>query len=373
MNTRTIRYALVGTGMMGHEHIRNLALLRSLGEVDAQVVAIIDPNRAMRSSALKLAQDLGNERVRAHAHHGTLKAGDCDAIVLISPNHTHRGLLEALLPLGTAILAEKPLCTTVADCETLLPLIEAHAAPFWVAMEYRYMPPTTRFLERLRCGDVGRLRMLSIREHRYPFLEKVDHWNRFSALTGGTLIEKCCHHFDLMRLITGSEPVRVFASGSQDVNHLDELHDGGVPDILDNALVIVDFSSGVRCALELCMFSEGADPQEQLTAIGDRAKLDAFIPGPDRFWPHAGERNGEILLSPRSQSAPEREVVCVDERLAAAGDHHGSTYFQHQRFARAVLDGTPVEVTAADGAAAVRMGSAAQESIRTGLPVTLPG
>ena len=94
--TGTIRYALIGTGMMGHEHIRNLALLRSLGGVNAQIVAIVEPNEALRASALALARDLGNERTRAHAHHGALRAGDCDAIVLVTPNHTHRELLEEI-------------------------------------------------------------------------------------------------------------------------------------------------------------------------------------------------------------------------------------------------------------------------------------
>jgi hypothetical protein len=51
--------------------------------------------------------------------------------------------------------------------------------------------------------------MLSIREHRFPFLTKVGDWNRFSENTGGTMVEKCCHFFDLMRLITRSEAVRV--------------------------------------------------------------------------------------------------------------------------------------------------------------------
>ena len=368
---RSLRYALVGTGMMGHEHLRNLALLREAGEIDAEVVALVDPDEVMRESALALARRLGNGRVRAHAHHGVLTADDCDAIVLATPNHTHVALLDALLPLGRAILAEKPLATTVADCEALLPRLERHAAPFWVAMEYRYMPPTARFVERLAGGAVGRLRMLSIREHRYPFLDKVGHWNRFSANTGGTLVEKCCHHFDLMRLITGSEAVRVYASGGQDVNHLDERVEGRVPDILDNAFVSVDFANGVRGMLELCMFAEGAEPQEQITAIGDAAKLDAFLPGPERFWPDAGERHAVVERRARSRSGSEREVVAIDPRLAAAGDHHGSTYFQHRRFARAVLDGAPVEVTAADGAAAVRIGAAAHESLRSGLPVAL--
>jgi predicted dehydrogenase len=43
--------------------------------------------------------------------------------------------------------------------------------------------------------------MLTIREHRFPFLSKVGDWNRFNRNTGGTFVEKCCHFFDLMRLI----------------------------------------------------------------------------------------------------------------------------------------------------------------------------
>ncbi len=90
------------------------------------------------------------------------------------------------------------------------------------------------------------MKMVAIREHRFPFLVKVGDWNRFNRNTGGTLVEKCCHFFDLMRLVAGAEPVSVLASGAQDVNHLDERYNGEVPDILDNAYVIVDFANGVR-------------------------------------------------------------------------------------------------------------------------------
>lgn len=368
---KTLHYAIIGTGMMGQEHIRNLALVRDIGKIPVTVTIIVDPDDAMRESALELAHSLGNTQARAFRSPDQAPLDTVDAIIVVSPNHTHYGIIRDLLPLQKAILAEKPFCTTIEHCDELLRQLEDHQAPFWVAMEYRYMPPTARFLQRLANGDVGRLRMLNIREHRYPFLNKVGAWNRFSANTGGTLVEKCCHHFDLMRLMTGAEPVRVFASGGMDVNHLDEAHDGRTPDILDNALVIVDFDNGVRASLDLCMFCEGAEPQEQLTAIGDKGKLDAYIPGPDRFWPDAGERHARVVLSPRDQSAPTEDVLSLDPALAAAGDHHGSTFFQHQLFARAVLENTAVEVTARDGAMAVRMGAAAHESIRTGQAVTL--
>jgi len=92
-------------------------------------------------------------------------------------------------------------------------------------MEYRYMPAVAELVRLVGDGVVGTPRMLAIREHRFPFLTKVDNWNRFSANTGGTLVEKACHYFDLMNLIIGERPSRVYASGAQDLNHLDERYD----------------------------------------------------------------------------------------------------------------------------------------------------
>lgn len=357
--------------MMGHEHLRNLALVRDKDKLDLQVSALIDPDQTMRESACELAKSLGNGAVQAFSSLDDAPLDDIDAFVIVSPNFTHHAVINQLLPSGKAILAEKPVCTTLAQCDDLLSQLTGYGAPFWVAMEYRYMPPTARFLERLRSGEIGRLKMLSIKEHRFPFLEKVGDWNRFSENTGGTLVEKCCHHFDLMRLMTGAEPIRVYASGAMDVNHLDENYHGRTPDIIDNAMVIVDFDNGVRAALELCMFADAADPQEQLTAIGERGKLDAYIPGPDRFWPDSEDRHGRVIFSPRDKGAAQIDVVKVDPALAAAGDHHGSTYYQHLKFAQAVLQGSAVEVSAEDGVKAVRIGAAAQESIRIGQAVEL--
>lgn len=366
-----LRYAIIGTGMMGHEHLRNLALVRDIGGIDLDVVALSDPDGSMLESASRLAAELGFENASTFQSLDNLPSVDVDAYVVVSPNFTHHQIISSLLPTGKAILAEKPVCTTLAHCDDLLRQLDQYVAPFWVAMEYRYMPPTARFLERLASGETGALKMLNIKEHRYPFLPKVADWNRFSENTGGTLVEKCCHHFDLMRLITGAEPVRIYASGAMDVNHTDERYNGRVPDIIDNALVIVDFDNGNRASLELCMFAEGAEPQEQLTVIGDKGKLDAFIPGPDRFWPDAGERHAKVVLSARDQSAPDTDIVAVDSRLAAAGDHHGSTYYQHMRFAQALRGEQPVEVTALDGVKAVRMGIAAQQSIVSGQAIDL--
>jgi len=163
--------------------------------------------------------------------------------------------------------------------------------------------------------------------------------------------------------------VRVMASAAQAVNHLDEAYGGEVPDIIDSGYVIVDFEGGTRAMLELCMFAEGSAYQEELSAVGPVGKIEAFVPGPGRFWPaHLGAAPvARLVTSPRTPQGPMVHEIPVDPMLLQAGDHNGSTFFQHQRFVALVRGETEApEVSLSDGWAAVAMGIAAQESARTG-------
>jgi len=242
-------------------------------------------------------------------------------------------------------------------------LAQTYPAPVWVAMEYRYMPPVAALID--QAEDVtGGIKMLTIREHRFPFLPKVGDWNRFNQNSGGTLVEKCCHFFDLMRLILKSDPIRVMASAGQEVNHLDEVYEGRRSDIWDSGYVIMDFASGARAMLELSMFAEGSEYQEEIHAVGPKGKIACNVPGPARFWPAhmASPPVPHVVISPRCPMGPRRIDTPVPKTLLAAGDHNGSTFYQHQRFQKVVLQGAVPEVSLTDGIWAVRMGQAAQLS-----------
>ena len=192
-------------------------------------------------------------------------------------------------------------------------------------------------------------------------------------INGGTLVEKCCHFFDLMRLVADCNPIRVMASGGQAVNHLDEVYDGERSDIWDHAYVIVDFESGMRAMLELCMFAEGSRYQEEISAVGPKGKIECLVPGPGRFWPaHLGAPPlPKVIVSPRHPAGPVELDLPVDPSLLAVGDHNGSTFFQHQGFQRAVTIAQEPDVTLTDGWWAVAMGMAAQQSAVTGQAVNL--
>lgn len=346
------RYGIIGTGMMGMEHIANIAHIDH-----AEVTAFADPHPASRLAAAQACPDAtAFDQVE-----DLLGSGLCDAVVIATPNFTHVDVLLSAVRTDLHILTEKPLCTTVEDCRRVIEAAADRTGLTWVGLEYRYMPPVARLRHEVRQGTIGSLKMLSIREHRFPFLPKVDDWNRFNRNTGGTLVEKCCHYFDLMNDIVGTPAERVMASGSQAVNHLDEEYGGERPDILDNAYVIVEYEGGARAMLDLCMFAEATRDQEELVAVGDGGKVEALIPSMEL---RIGRR-GEHFIG-----AVEIERI-EDPRIRFQGFHHGSSYLEHLDFIEACRRGGAPEVSLANGLSSVAIGVAAQRSIETGLPVTM--
>jgi myo-inositol 2-dehydrogenase / D-chiro-inositol 1-dehydrogenase len=347
--TTPLRYGVIGTGMMGIEHIENILALDA-----TEVTAVADPFPASLEHAARV---IGQPpRGSFVDHRDLLASGLCDVVVVATPNMTHADILTDALAIDELhVLVEKPLCTTVEDCWRVLEAAEGRSGKVWMGLEYRYMPAIARLVDHVRRGEVGRVRMVAIREHRFPFLHKVHDWNRFNRNTGGTLVEKCCHFFDLMNLLTGSEAVRVMASGAQDVNHFDEEIDGEVPDVLDNALVIVDYADGSRASLDLCMFAEASHSQEEVVVVGDVGKAEAFLP------------DGTFRHGLRARGRPNVEVETVhDDRIAHEGLHHGASFLEHLEFAESIRHDKPVAVTLGEGMRSVAIGVAAHRSIDEG-------
>lgn len=367
--TNIIRYGLIGTGLMGCEHIRNLAALPG-----TSVAAVADPHQPSREAAKASMPPSAEAPAEFADYRELLTSGLIDAVVVCTPNFTHAEVLDEIFSVAPKlhVMIEKPLCTTIADAQRIVERAKSHKGVVWMGLEYRYMPPVAQFLRELTTENIGTLKMISIREHRFPFLVKVGDWNRFSANTGGTLVEKCCHFFDLMNLATKSRPVRVYASGGQDVNHLDERYPGNpageVPDILDNAFVTVDYANGARGLLDLCMFAEASRNEQELVAVGDRGKVESKVTegtvtigrrGPGR----EDGRPGEPTMIELDAS--------TDERVGHIGYHHGASYLEHLGFLDAIHNSTAPGVTVEEGLWSVAVGVAAHRSIEEGRPVLL--
>jgi myo-inositol 2-dehydrogenase/D-chiro-inositol 1-dehydrogenase len=354
MSDQILRYGIVGVGLMGREHIRILALIPNV-----EVAAFYDPDQTSRTQASELIPT-----AKSYDDFDSFcKRDDIDALIISSPNHTHAEMLPKLIQNNQHILIEKPLATSIKDAKMISDLLHNYPGVVWTGMEYRYAPPVSYAINEAHLGTIGQIHMVSIREHRHPFLPKIGDWNRFNRNTGGTLVEKCCHFFDLMRFILHSDPVSVFGSGSIGLNHKNERYHSETPDILDNAFVIVDFDSGARAMLDLCMFAEQSTEQTEIQIIGEAGKIECRQPSAtvtigrrEASWPNW--KLGDY----RNPGQIEKIKVPIEANIALG--HGGATYYEHLAFIEAILNNQPPQVTVDDGLWSVAMGLAAEKSVQ---------
>ena len=358
-----LRYGIIGAGSMGREHIENIKLMGG-----ATITAISDPHIPSQEESLAMVP----KAAVFSDHRGLLDSGLVDAVVIATPNDTHASILKDVLSTDLAVFVEKPLATTIEDLKLILGWDENRSAMTWMGLEYRFMPPVAEAIARAKEGDAGKIHMVSIREHRQPFYPKIDNWNRFTERTGGTLVEKCCHYFNLMDVIIGQQPIRVFASGGQSVNHLDEKYDGVQANMLDNAYVILEYENGPRAMLDLCMFGEGSFDKEILTIVGDKGKIESFLPSQTIRASHresAGDFSAWARGASRARGGEQKIVHNYDVKYM--GHHFGASYIEHTKFRDAILNSTPAEVTLKEGVTSVVTGLAAHKSINEGRVVEI--
>jgi predicted dehydrogenase len=241
-----------------------------------------------------------------------------------------------------------------------------------MGLEYRYMPPVAELIRIVHEGGVGEVQQVTIREHRQPFYPKVGNWNRFRDKTGGTLVEKCCHYFNLMDHISQETPVRVFASGGQRVNFLDEVYDGKKADMLDSAYVILEYASGKRAMLDLCMFAENTLDKEHISVTGNAGKIESFLPSLElRYGKRASVGNFKEWTHEAAKTKDLEVRKVWDDSIEYLGFHYGASYLEHKKFHQAIVEGGQPEVTLEEGLRSVAVGLAAHKSIDEKRPVLM--
>lgn len=349
---------VIGFGMMGLEH----ALVTML-EGRAEIYGVYDKEAASVSANKQIFE-------RKNNNHNLVVYDDLesacndpavDGLVICSPNFTHLSVVQEAIKSGKHILLEKPMATTVDDALAIAQLARDYQGVFQIGLQYRFKAIYTEAIhEVLERRSVGDLKTINIVEHRVPFLDKVQQWNKFSKYSGGTLVEKCCHYFDLMNLFARAKPKQVFASGSMAVNFKEFSYGGESSDILDNAFVTVVYENNIRASFNLCMFSPMF--YEEIVLCGDEGRLKAW-------------ENRDFLPDVRPET--HLEVLSGDHRPTKIGTpcypaviqhsgHSGATYYEHKYFIDNIDGKQTTTASIDDGLWSIVVAAAADESIRTG-------
>lgn len=168
-----------------------------------------------------------------------------DAVIVATPNDAHTQILLALLERKIPVLCEKPIATTLEEHDRIISAAQKSKSLFYVGFNLRSSPLFRRIHEVLEDGKIGKPMAVSCREVRGPFREGY----RFDNIrSGGSLLEKNCHDFDLFNWHLGASPIKVSAFGGQHVLNKNT-------SIIDSASVIIEYDSGQIGTLELCMYA----------------------------------------------------------------------------------------------------------------------
>ena len=362
--TPRYRFNVIGTGVNGQEHIRVTHL-----EGRGTIHGVYDPNPRSVEGA-----QATHARFAPHAPplvvYDSLEAAcndpEADALIISTPNYTHLEVVQIAARSGKHILLEKPIATTIRDAHTITQIAAAYPAVFQIGLQYRYKAMYSEAIyEALTRRTLGEIKLIEMREHRIPFLDKVSQWNKFARFSGDTLVEKCCHYFDLLNLFAGARPAAVYASGSMAVNFKDFEYNGAKSDILDNALVIVNYENGVRASFNLCMFAPML--YEELVVCGDEGRLKAWE---QHDFLAGGELETQLEIL-GGENKPSRKTRPGYPAIIESSGHNGATYYEHVAFVDR-LDGKAANTaTPEQGLWSVIVAAAAQESIRRGDVVSI--
>jgi predicted dehydrogenase len=361
-----LKIGLIGCGQRGRAHLETLAHLSdipclppiqyaddSVGayqryanvpewldviqDYEVTITDVVDPAADARQQAASIVSASGPEPAQWESTAAFLDGSDADAVVLATPNHTHVEQATELLDHDYDVYCEKPIATTIEGHDRL----ESAAAPsdglLYVGFNLRASPAYRRYKKMIEEGQIGDLGMISAQNVRFPFPAGFRYQQ---GTSGGSLLEKNCHDFDLFNWFTESEPHRVAAMGGQQVLDRDT-------DVIDHATVQLEYESGVKATLELCLYTPFTQQENRRIAIRG---TDAIAAETD---------DGEIRVNGPGETA-------TIEQVGTEYGHGGADIRVLSRFLACLRGEAEPPASIADARAAARIAFTAEAAIEDG-------
>ncbi len=388
-----IKVAVIGAGRRAAQYFRYVPdELRPL----VRLTAIADPSEPNRDAFERLFAD--GRRTSQYGEAGDLLASETpDVVIIASPNKFHASHVQLALAAGAHVLLEKPVATSVAECRQVWQAARAATgeAGVMVGFVLRYTAFYSRIQEIVASGELGTILAIDADENLGTGLTGLFHksWRRSDDLSGGFLLEKCCHDFDILNWLIGSAPDRVYAIGRRthfvpgnaddrqtrfdpEVLRQIDVADFGDPEINaafpaqmegspydspsdspDHAAVLLDFASGALCTFVACMGQPRTT--RRIRIFGTSGELEGNVDDSRIVVhkPHASDNGWDVKDIPIA---------------AETHNHHGGDSVLARAFWRtAANQAAPSRAGLREGIDAALVALAAQQSAATGHPVNI--
>jgi UDP-N-acetylglucosamine 3-dehydrogenase len=321
-----MRVAVIGVGSMGFNH------LRVYSELDGvQLVGISDVS-AERLETLK-----SRFQVPAYTDYRKLIENEKpDAVSITVPTSEHEQVATFALRAGVNVLVEKPIASTVEEGQRLIDLAQEVDRKLMVGHIIRFNPAMQALKARLDAGELGKIFQIFCRRAG-PFPARIR--------DVGVVVDLAPHDVDIMRFLTGMDPLRVFAETEQRI-HTD--HE-------DMLFGLLRFPHGITAALEINWLTPTKIRETLVLGEKGMFRVDDLLQ--DLYFYENSQATGELWAGIKSiRGVSEGKMIRYDlkrqEPLKA----------EIQAFLDAVKNDTTVPVTGEDGLKALRLSLALVES-----------
>lgn len=210
------RYVLVGSG--GRAEFFYGALATDFKET-SELLAFCDINQTRMDYANRILVDkykYGAVRTyKSNEFDQMIEQEKPDAVIVTSMDRTHHTYIIRALELGCDVVTEKPMTVDEKKCQDILDAVERTGRNVRVTFNYRYAPHHTKARELIADGTIGKVTSVHFEwllntRHGADYFRR---WHRNKQNSGGLLVHKSTHHFDLVNFWIGSQPESVFAFG----------------------------------------------------------------------------------------------------------------------------------------------------------------
>ena len=425
------RYAVAGTGSRARSYVR--AIIEAHPE-EAQLVALLDPNPGRLAFHDRYVRELGGQELPQYGADDLermVKEQSIDRVVVTSPDYTHASVVSRLLRAGADVIVEKPLTIDADGTRQIVEAMAESGKSVVVTFNYRYSPRNSALRQLIADGEIGTVTSVEFQwvldtRHGADYFRR---WHREKKNSGGLMVHKASHHFDLVNWWIASTPTKVYASGglffygagnaaarglgqrpergtidgsandpwlldlrTDDVNRQlyleSEQYDGYRRDqdvfgpgitIEDNMAVVAEYANGARLSYSLNAHSpwegyrvsvNGTEGRAELEVVERAAVVDDQI---DPSYPServvAGDvrSDGERLVL-QKHWAP---AVEVEIPRGEGGHGGGDRLIYADLFVGPGNDPLGRAADVHDGVRAVAVGIAANQSLATGQPVVI--
>lgn len=291
--------------------------------------------------------------------------GASDAVLITSETARHVEFIERAAARRRHVLCEKPITTTLLDCDRVERAVSASGITFMQSYPKRFDPVNQELKRMIDAGELGDITFMRVRHgHYYGLMGGTRHsgWTHDSELSGGgALLDEGCHGADLIRWLLG-EPDAVTAVISHKTMKLD-VEDLGV------ALFVYD--RGPICELASSTTFVGGD--NSVEVWGTRGA--AIVSGVDLASRDLTSTAylKVCKLTDECRTDPTRRKWIVSD--VVPGFANTSLFHQQnvEQFIDTLIEGRDPPITVRDGRRSLQMILSAYESARTGCMVRIPG